>query len=161
MKPFPPVRGYERPAWTLRRGVTLIEVLWACLLLMVLAIAAGSFISLSSGTLAVSRNERVALELCNSRLEELRSAGFDAIKPPSENYNVYYLVRSGDTWVRSLTDPGEVVQLGGWTYPISTRVQYVDLGGEGDSYDAVLATVEVRYRRNEPNRVSLWAYFTP
>lgn len=144
-----------------RRGATLVEVIWACVILAIIVIAAGSFVSLSSGMVSVARNQRVAIEFAQSRLEELRSAGFDAIKPPSENYTLYYLSRVAGGWQHSLTDPGEVIRMLGYNYPITTTVRYLGVDGGAPSYDIVEARVVVRYRRNQPNSVTLWAYFGP
>ncbi|MCX7819314.1 MAG: type II secretion system GspH family protein [Kiritimatiellae bacterium] len=144
-----------------RRGATLVEVIWASLLLAVIAIAAGAFVALSSGMVAIARNQRTAIEFAHSRLEELRSAGFDAIKPTSQDYITYYLRRTPTGWQHSLTDPGEVIRMLGYDYPITTTVRYVDVDGGAPSYDVLEARVVVKYRRNEPNSVTLWAYFAP
>jgi len=135
--------------------------LWATVLLAILVIAAGSFVSLSSGMVALARNQRTAVEFAHSRLEDLRSAGFDAIKPPSLDYTTYYLRRSADGWQHSLTDPGEIVRMLGYDYPMTTTVRYVDLDGGDPSYDLLEVRVVVKYRRLEPNSVSLWAYIGP
>ncbi len=146
-------------AW--RRGATLVEVLWASALLAIIVIAAGAFVSLSNGMVAVARNQRTALEFAHSRLEELRAAGFDAIKPPSDSYTLYYLTPTSSGWQHSLTDPGEVIRMLGYDYPITTTVRFVDVDGGAPSYDVVEARVVVKYRRNEPNSVTLWAYLGP
>ncbi len=145
-----------------QRGTTLVEVLWAVILLTVLAIAAGTFVSLSSGMMAVSRNQRTAVEIANSRLEDLRSAGFNSIKPPTQSYAVFYVrPRAGGGWDHFSSDPGETVRMLGWDYPIFTTIQYVDIDGGAPSYDVVQVNVAVRYRVQEPNTVRLWAYLGP
>ncbi len=143
------------------RGATLVEVLWAAALLAIIVIAAGAFVSLSSGMISVARNQRTAVEFAHSRREALRSARSDAIKPPSASYTVYYLTRTSSGWQHSLTDPGEVIRMLGYDYPITTTVRFVDVDGGDASYDVVEARVVVKYRRNEPNSVTLWAYIGP
>jgi len=144
-----------------RRGATLIEVLWTCVILAVVALAAGSFVSLSTGTVSVTRNHRLGLEAANSRLEDLRSAGFDAVKPSTQNYVTNYIRWSGSAWVRSTSNPGEVLTILGQTYPIITTVVYVDINGGPVSYDVLHVAVVVKYRKNEPNTVRLWTYIGP
>jgi type II secretory pathway pseudopilin PulG len=149
----------RRPAG--RRGTTIVEVLWTCVILAVVALAAGSFVSLSTGIVSVTRNHRLGLEAANSRLEDLRSAGFDAVKPPTENFTTNYLTWSGSAWVHSPTDPGEVLTILGQSYPIITTVVYVDKNGGSASYDVLHASAFVKYRKSEPNTVRLWAYIGP
>ncbi len=144
-----------------RRGSTLVEVIWTCVILAVISLAAGAFVSLSSGTVSVTRNHRLGLEAANSRLEDIRSAGFDAVKPTTLSYTTNYLSWSGSAWVRTLTDPGEVLTILGQSYPIVTSLCYVDINGGGASYDVLYVSVYVKYRKNEPNTVRLWAYIGP
>lgn len=144
-----------------RRGTTIIEVLWTCVILAVVALAAGAFVSLSTGTVSVTRNHRLGLEAANSRLEDLRSAGFDAIKPSTLNYTTNYLSWSGSAWTKTLTNPGEVLTILGQNYPIITTACYMDINGGAASYDVLHVSVVVKYRKNEPNMVRLWAYIGP
>lgn len=144
-----------------RRGSTLVEVIWTCVILAVITLAAGAFVSLSSGTVSVTRNHRLGLEAANSRLEDLRSAGFDAVKPLTLSFTTNYLSWSGSAWVRTLTDPGEVLTILGQSYPIITSLCYVDIDGGSPSYDVLYVSVLVKYRKNEPNTVRLWAYIGP
>jgi len=144
-----------------RRGATLIEVLWACVILAVIAIAAGSFVSLSSGLVSVTRNHRIAVEAANSRLEDIRASGFDAVKPSTQTYATNYISRSGSSWQVSTTNPNESLWIQGRNYPIITTVQYVDIDGGSATYDVLRINVSVLYRQNEPNRVQLWAYMGP
>lgn len=144
-----------------RRGTTLIEILWACLILAVIAVAAGSFVSLSGGLVSVTRNHRIALEAANSRLEDIRASGFDAVKPSTQTYATNYISRSGSSWQVTSSNPNEVLWIQGHNYPINTTVQYIDIDGGSASYDVLRITVSVLYRKNEPNRVQLWAYMGP
>ena len=144
-----------------RRGTTLIEVLWTCIILAIVALAAGAFVTLAGGTVSVTRNHRLGLEAANSRLEELRSAGFNAVRPTTLSYATNYLSRSGESWAHSSTDPGEVLRILGENYPIITTVCYVDTNGGSPSYDILYVSVLVKYRKNEPNTVKLWTYIGP
>ncbi|MBU4460839.1 MAG: hypothetical protein KJ579_09755 [Verrucomicrobia bacterium] len=154
-------RDARRRLRSSRRGSTLVEVIWTCVILAVIALAAGAFVSLSSGTVSVTRNHRLGLEAANSRLEDIRSAGFDAVKPETLSYTTNYLSWSGSAWVRTLTDPGEVLTILGQSYPIVTSLCYVDINGGSASYDVLYVSVYVKYRKNEPNTVRLWAYIGP
>lgn len=144
-----------------RSGSTLVEVLWAVGLLALMAIAAGSFVSMSSGVVSVTRNQRMALEAANSRLEDIRSAGFNAVRPTNLNFATYYLSRDGDAWRISNTDPQETLWIQGRAYPIVTTLQYMDASGGQTACEMLQVTVTVFYRQNEPNKVQLWAYVGP
>jgi type II secretory pathway pseudopilin PulG len=56
-----------------RRGTTLVEVMLACLILAILAIAGGAYSYLSQSQIALARVKRVAMESARSRLETIRS----------------------------------------------------------------------------------------
>lgn len=145
-----------------RSGATLIEILVACLILAVVAVGTAACLSLSQGATAVQRNRRTAMELANSRLEELRAASYDSIKP-SQNYSVYYITRQASgTWTTpTTTDPGETVSVNGATKPITTKVQFVDADGGAATYDCLRLTVTVQYGRNASDGVTLETLESP
>lgn len=62
-----------------RTGGTLVEVMMACVVLMVIAITGGSYVAQSSGTLALHRNRAVALAVANSQMEVLRAQGYSSL----------------------------------------------------------------------------------
>ena len=67
-----------------RGGGTLVEVMIAAVVLMVIALAGGAFLYHGRANVAIQKNKRVALEVANSRLEDLRASAYDDIKPPTD-----------------------------------------------------------------------------
>lgn len=145
-----------------RRGATLIEILVACLILAVVAVGTAACLYLSQGATAVQRNRRTATELAGSRLEELRTAPYDSIKPPAKNYNVYYISRASGTWTTpAATDPGETNRVNGLWQPMTTTVRYVDADGGGATYDCLRLAVTLRYGRSALDVVTLETLESP
>ena len=142
-------------------GFTFVEVMIAMIILALLAIGGGAFLSYSRTHVDIQRNKRAALEEANKRLEELRASGYDATKPTNNNYVVVYLQKSGNAWNRRSSDPGETVSINGQTMPIVTTVQFVDVDGGSASYDYTLFAVQVGFRAGSTNRVHLWSYNSP
>ena len=62
-----------------RTGGTLIEVMMACVVLAVIAMAGGAYVYQSMGTLALHRDRSVAVAMANSRMEELRAQSFSSL----------------------------------------------------------------------------------
>ena len=146
---------------TARGGSTLVEVIVACVILAVIAIATASCLYLARGGTTVQRNRRSAMELANSRMEELRSAAYPSIAPPTLTYAVQYLDRIGGVWHASATDPNETVVIGGIARPMVTTVQYVDADGGSASYDCLRLKVVVQYRGNAGDVVILETIESP
>ena len=144
-------------------GATLVEVIVACVILMVMAIAGATSLYLSRGSINVQRNKRLAVEIANSRLELLRGTNYWSITNlfGVTDYSVHYLSRVGATWQRSVTDPGEKVAVGPLSMPITTTAQYQDMDGGSSSYDCLRLTVTVGYRLNPPERVTLETLWAP
>jgi len=145
----------------MREGSTLVEVMVSSLLLAIIAVGSAAYMYHAHADVLKARNQRVALEESNLRLEELRVSGYDEIKPPMQNFSVYFLGKSGTNWVHSSTDPNETVLVNGLTMPMSTTVRYLDVDGGLPSYDYVQATVRTTYRINRPEDMMLETYFVP
>jgi Tfp pilus assembly protein PilV len=144
-----------------RSGATLIEILVACLILAVVAVGTAACLYLSQGATAVQRNRRTALELANSRLEELRTAPYTAIDPTANNTNLYYIDRLTGSWHVLSSDQGETVNVNGRSQPITTTVRFVDADGAGVPYECVRLTVTVKYGRSASETVTLETLKSP
>ncbi|MBN3037931.1 MAG: hypothetical protein JW869_00775 [Candidatus Omnitrophica bacterium] len=138
----------------------MIEIMLAMLLLLILALGGAAYIYHSIGYIGIMGTKRLALEVANSRLETMRTAGFDNIKPLSLDYDVHYIDHSSSAWAVSTADPDETVDIKGISLPITTTVQYVDEDPTDgiDSYDYLLASVSVGFRVNSSEQVTLTTY---
>lgn len=136
-------------------GATLVELVVAMLILSILAIAGAASMQLSRGMAAVQRDHRTALEVANGRLEDVREASFDAIRPTSMNYNTFYLSRTGAHWRVTSSDPDEKMLVNGRARPITTTVRYVDVDGGAASYDALRVSVRLQYHGSTSSVVVL------
>ena len=139
-----------QPGWSClsrqpRSGTTLVEVLVSCLILAVIAVGTGACLSLSRTDASVQRNRRTAMELANSRLEEIRGAPYSDVCPASQSYDVNFVDWMTGSWRVSNADQGETVTIGGRTRPISTTVQYMDVDGGAATYDCLRIAVSVAY----------------
>jgi type II secretory pathway pseudopilin PulG len=150
-----------------REGATLVEVMVAAVILLVMALGSTAFMYHSRADIGIQRNKRVAVDVANSRLEEVRASNYDDIKPTSQNYNTYYLSPAGSTWAIGTSDPGETVAINGRAYSIATTVRYIDVDAgtsyddTSSSYDAVRITVSVEHRVNSSDAVALQSIYAP
>ena len=80
------------------RGVTLIELLIALVIIVLATICALSFFVYGKGNIEKQGNRRAALELARSRLEELMDANSDVIKPPDATERWLRCTGSPCTW---------------------------------------------------------------
>lgn len=141
MKPVRPGRtGRDR-----RAGTSLVEVMVGCLILGVLALASAASLQYARSTSVQQRDRRTALELANSRLEELRAAAYNDVKPSANNFNPFYLRRQGTGWAVSSGNTNETVQVNGRARSLITTVQYVDVDGGSASYDALQFKASMQY----------------
>ena len=114
------------------------------------------------GDLVNQRHRLAALELANSRLEEIRASGFESVKPATLDFDWRYLRRTGsNTWVFSGADPGETLTQNSRVFPITTEVRYMDIDGGIDTYDCLNFRVSIGYRPGLSDRISLETYVSP
>jgi len=139
----------------------LVEVMIAVVILMVMALGSAAFLYHSQVGISTRGNKRVALEAASSRLEEIRASDYNDIEPPVKNYDVYYLSRQVGGWMLSDNDPGETKNINGKTLPIVTKVRYMDIDGEPDSYDYIRITVSTGYRAGIDDTVTLETFRFP
>jgi type II secretory pathway pseudopilin PulG len=135
-------------------GTTLVEIMLAVVILAIVAVAGGAYLFHGRMQVDLQNNKRVALEIANSRLEELRAAVYDDIKPTTLTYALRYVRKTGGTppWASQSPDPLQKVSINSVTnLPMTTTVQYLDLDGPAtNSYDALRLTVSVGYRLLAP-----------
>lgn len=141
---------------SMSKGTTLVESLWAILIMTIVALAGAAFIFFSTVRVNLERTKRIALEMASTRLEELRASGYTSIEPPDSN--LYYISEQAGAWVLALGDPGETVNIGDQIYPITTTVQYWDDPDNPGSDDYLLVAVSVAYRLNPVMQVTLTTY---
>ena len=89
----------------LAEGGTFIEVMMACVVLAIIAIAGASFVAQTQNTLAVHRNRSAALAVANSRLEELRGTALSQLTNLVSGATTVWIKRNGSGWqVTTATD---------------------------------------------------------
>lgn len=126
------------------RGNSMVEILVACVLLAVLAVAGMTALYEAGGALEIHKNHRIALGIANSRLEELRSMPYTLLTGLiPKNYNTNAIAKVGGQFALAY---GETVPIGGKPMPISTSLQYVDIDAGTNTYDYLRMTVSVQYR---------------
>ncbi len=137
-----------------RAGGTLVEVMIGIVVLMVLAIAGGSYLAESRGTLLVQRNKGIALAAASGRLEALRASYYSQLTNGiGQDYTTWYITWNNATgrWDKATSDPGETSPVSGMAMPMRTTLQYVDLvppSGDG-SCDALRIRVQAGYFANQ------------
>ena len=109
-----------------RAGQSLVEVMVAIVVLATVAVGMGAFLSMNRSALSLQRNRRVALELANARLEELRATTFSSLVGmlPATNYNTFYFAHlTPTTWTNSSTAIYEQTNLNGAAAVMCTQVR--------------------------------------
>ncbi|MFC1708750.1 hypothetical protein ACFL2J_01635 [Candidatus Omnitrophota bacterium] len=146
-----------------QKGTTLVESLLAIFIMTIVALGGAAFIFFSSARVNVERNKRAALEMANTRLEEMRAAGFIVVEPTVFGCPESHLDADGCD-IKRLNDgtwalgSDEVTSINGITLPIVTNVRYVD-DADPDStvpdppYGYIEAQVSVGFRAGVPNAI--------
>lgn len=150
----PECSGYNPIPAAGRHQITMIEVLLAILLLTIMAIAGGAYITHGGADVRIENHRRIATELGSSRLEQILVADYVQIEPP-ENMSVYYYSIEDGQWQRHSSDPEEILAANGFEYPIVTTMQYKDRDGGFPTYDYLEIKVKVGYRNDMNNYVEL------
>jgi len=139
-----------------------VEVIIAIVILTVMALGGVAFLYHSQVGISTHGNKRVALEAVNSRLEEIRASQYNDINDIMTNdYDIHYLSGQVGNWVLADSDPGETKNINGITLPIVTKVRYMDIDGEPDSYDYIRITVSMGYRAGIDDTVTLETFCFP
>ena len=92
-----------------QKGTSLVESMFAILIITIVALAGAAFIFFGSSRVNLERNKRVALEMANTRLEELHVSGYSSIEPPDDT-QAYFIERQGGSWAIYAGDPGETAR---------------------------------------------------
>jgi type II secretory pathway pseudopilin PulG len=141
-----------------RAGTTLVEVLISSLILAVLAVGTAGYLFHARAEVGQETDRRLAMEVANTRMEELRMADYHAFKPPADNFGAYYLAKQGTGWDHSAADPGETVMIDDRSFSIVSTVRYLDVDGGLPSYDYVAVTVQSVYGPDPVEHVTLETY---
>ena len=145
-----------------RAGATLVEVMFACIILAIMAVGGAAYLYQSRASLAMQRSKRVALEAGNARLEETRATAYTNLTSLiAADYTLHYLRKIGGAWQVSSADPGETVNINGALLPLTTTVQYQDVDGGASSYDCLMVVVGAAYRLGTTDRVALQSIYAP
>lgn len=132
-----------------------MEVIFACVILAILVLAASQSMYFSKSIAAKQRSRRTALEIANGRLEDVRAAPYSQIASSTTNGTVRYLRRTSTGWSISSSNPGETVQVNNFARPIVTTVQYIDADGGSTSYDCLKVIVRANYAAGANDYVQL------
>jgi type II secretory pathway pseudopilin PulG len=159
------IRNQEHASGDHRRGQcgsTLVEVMVACLILMIVAVAGAAYLYQSQSALAYQSQKRTALEAGNARLENIRATSYTNLQSllPTD-HNLHYLKQTGTTWLVSNSDPGETANVNGALLPLTTTVQYGDVNGGVGSYDYLVVAVSISYRQGPGDRITLQSIYSP
>ena len=97
------------------RGVTLVEILIALVIIALAAIGTLSFFAHGLGDIEKQGNRRASLEVARTRLERLMAANVDDIRPSDDNVRWLTLtcVGAACTWSMSTTETAETVTVNG------------------------------------------------
>lgn len=97
------------------RGVTLVEILIALVIIVVAAIGTLGFFAHGLGSIEKQGNRRAALEVARTRVERLMVANLDDVRPPDGNIRWLTLncVGGACTWSMSATEVAETVTVNG------------------------------------------------
>jgi prepilin-type N-terminal cleavage/methylation domain-containing protein len=118
----------KRPAIrkTRRAGLSLIEVMIAIVVLAVLVVGSSSFMYHTRATLAHEGRKRIAMEIANARLEEIRALPTATITNLVPRTGIHHLTRNAaGGWALDATAPENVTR-NGVTYKLNTQISHVD-----------------------------------
>jgi Tfp pilus assembly protein PilV len=111
----------------MKKGGTLIEVMMACVVLAVIALAGGAYVAQTRKTMSGSRAKSIALAIANSQLEKFRATNYASLT------NTYPY-------------PGNAVVFLTQGVAVTNIIQYWDAPQNPDGlYEALLITVQVPY----------------
>ena len=126
-----------------KKGTTLIEIMLAILIMLIVVVGGAAFLYHGSSRIKIEANKRVAVEVANSQLEEMRVSDYADITSHLTSYDdVYYLE--------------EPININGLEQIISTEVRYAN----PDS-DYIIVHVSVGYWPDLSDRVTLDTYLGP
>lgn len=145
-----PRDGGAKPA--ARCGASLVEVMFAVAILVVLALTGASMIYMSQNRLTLQKQRRVATEIANARIEELRAQPFSSLIPLSGSS--VFLKATNSTFTRHSSDPQEKITVGGLGFPIVTRASW-GAGGADAPTNSLVVTADVTYDTRTGDHITL------
>lgn len=132
----------RRHAVTGERGATLVEVMLACAVLAILAVAGAEYLYRGQATVTAQKHRRLAMEVANSRMETIRGTPYGSLKeitPGSYATNV---------------------SIGGIVLPVTNSLAFFDIGS-GVTTGAIQAVVSVGYDPRSDGRIVLKTLMSP
>ncbi len=128
-----------------KSGSSLVEVMVACVILLIIAVAGAEYLSHGQATLAFQKNRRLALEVANSEMEKIEGMSYGAITNLLPNNPRSF----------GVVNIGTNVNIGGATLPMTRTFRYFDADAGSSTYDAVWVSVSVRYRSDLGDQITL------
>lgn len=115
-----------------RRGVTLVEVMVALVVLGILVLGGASFMINSRTSILLQGRKRIATELANARLEQIRAIPVvDDLNPQNSITNpvlhdlAWHFIKGPEPLTVGDAVP-ESITLNGFTYLLQSRVRYLN-----------------------------------
>lgn len=127
-----------------KAGSTLVEVMFSCLILSIIAIAGAAYLTSASVTLDVQRNRMSALATANRYMDEWRGTSWGVVTnllPSPPSYGTNYASRTGLCCWNNVS--GGYITNNGVRMTVTNALSYFDANGGSASYDCVNVTVSV------------------
>lgn len=135
----------QRPTNVLRddRGLTVVEMLVATMIVAIGVVGASSVFVLSARSTAAAGTRSEAAAVLAADLESIRALPFDAvgIDPTSVGYVASVDGRPTVSGGADLVEPLEVVEVGDQEFRVARAVTWVTIGAEPEGYKLVRVTV--------------------
>lgn len=148
-----------------RAGSTLVEVMFSCLILAIIAIAGAAYLAQATATLDVQRNRMSALATANRYMDEWRGTPWAVVtnRVPSSSYVTNYVNRTGFcSWSSgSSSKLGGSVTNNGVTMTVTNTLSYFDADGGSLSYDCVNVSVSVMDAKRPDSVVVMRTLLSP
>lgn len=144
-----------------RNGGTLIEVMMACVVLAVIAIAGAAYIANSDRSLAINRERFQALALANSRMEEVRATKYLELMGlfPSGQLQVQ-LVKNGAIWAAGNSESRAVDN--GDFITLVTAITKTDVVLDEAGYEGIMIDIEATCGASAPTyKVAMKTIYAP
>jgi len=136
----------------------MVEVLTAMVILATLAVGMGGYLFMNQAALSLQRDKRVALEIANGRMEELRALSFGSLTAmlPGTNYNTHYFYKAGpQTWSNSALPYFESTNVNG---AVASMLTGIRLTGPSNYLDMAVSVSFMR-DNNPSNQIALETFY--
>ena len=142
----------------LTQGGTFIEVMMACVVLAVIAIAGAGFVAQTQNTLAIHRSRSAALAIANSRFEELRGTSFSQLTNLVSGTAMVWIKRNGSGWQVTTASDHDIFMLDSSQEELRTGLSLTNWSALGLS-KMLRVTVQATYKK--PDYVTLTTLYGP